>query len=472
MTATGGITGAVIDGIRVGGGGDVTSDVIDPATGERVARVVRAGRDMVDAAVSSARRVQRSWREWAPTRRGAALAAWAEKIHADAVDLARLESAATGRPLRGVLAEIRAAAAEVGHWAGRSDKFFGQQRPGRPGHLAYTRRDPVGVVGVILSWRGQVAAFADQTAAALACGNAVVVKPSGYAPLAALRLADLAVAAGLPAGLVNVVPGPAATGELLATHPHVGGVRVSGGTAAGRRISAALGARSRTVLLDPGGASTNVVFADAELDVAAAAAAHGVFRDPGGRHHGGTRVLVQRRVAAEFADRLTELAEATRLGDPRSDDTDLGPLPSRLHLERLLDYRRMAAVDGVSSAVGEQPWPAEAGCFASPMVFVGVEPALPTAGREVCGPALAVLPFDDEEQLLAVVDAAGPIRSATVWTGGMGRMFRLVERLPAESVWGNTPPPGGPDGGDPGASEAAVAGLIRSRHVMIRYAAR
>jgi acyl-CoA reductase-like NAD-dependent aldehyde dehydrogenase len=340
-----------------------------------------------------------AWLEWAPTRRGEALSAWADAIEADRTRLAALESSPVGRPRAEAEAEVVTAAGRCRFWAGLADKVSGSQPPSAPNLLTYVRRVPVGVVGVAPSWRGPTFGLVDAASAALACGNAVEVTPSGYSPLSALRVVELALEAGLPGGLVDVAPlSPSAVFTM------------------------------RT-----GGASIAVVFADADLDAAADEAVNGVFVNAGGFLTGATRVLVERPVAADFAERLVERLGPVRSGGPADPGTTLGPLPTRALAERYRAYCAEAARDahvvgGVEDAGGR---------FVAPAVVTGVEWGSPLAGREVSGPALAVLAFDTEGQAWKVADEPAFAAGATVWTGDLGRLFRVVDRLRATTVLGN-----------------------------------
>ena len=341
----------------------------------------------------------REWVEWAPTRRGEALSAWADAIEADRTRLAALESSSVGRPLAEAEAEVVTAAGRCRFWAGLADKVSGSQTPSAPDLLTYVRRVPVGVVGVVPSWRGPTFGLVDAAGAALACGNSVEVTPSVDAPLSALRVIELALEAGLPAGLIDVAP---------------------------RVPSAVLTVR-------PGGSSVVVVFADADLDAAADEAVNGVFVNAGGYLAGATRVLVERPVAAAFGERLVERLGAVRTGGPADPGTTLGPLPGRALAERYREYCADAAreahiVGGVGDAGGR---------FVAPAVVTGVEWGSPLAGREVAGPAVAVLAFDTEEQAREVADEPAFGAGATVWTGDLGRLFRMVDRLRATTVLGN-----------------------------------
>lgn len=411
-----------------------TFSVVDPTTGERLADLEVPDAQRVRVTIADAVRAQRAWSGCGPTRRGQVLASWASAIEADGADLSLLESRSTGRPVRDVLAEAPATVARCRHWAGLAEHVSGQQVATEPDLLTYERRAPLGVVAAILGWRAMTSTIVDVVAAALACGDAVVAKPSVYASLSALRLAELAHAAGLPPGLFTVVTGPGETGSLLAGAPQVAGIQFRGSPSAGAKIAGLAAARPGTVVVGRPRRLLTIVFADADLAAAADAAVAGVFADPGRAVSGATRVLVQDAAVPAFVEHVGDRLAVCRLGDPGQPGTTIGPLPSRRHVARLARYTRAARADGARLLTGEEG--AEGDCFAEPRVLLGGHVGDRWAAVEVTGPALAVLSFSSEAQASAV--ARDPrLDTASVWTQDLARILRLADELPGMAVLGN-----------------------------------
>jgi acyl-CoA reductase-like NAD-dependent aldehyde dehydrogenase len=429
-----------IDGSADTSRADHTFRVVNPATEQVVAEVVEGDQSHVDDAVRSAAEGQKAWVALPTAKRSEALWAWANLIETRGEECVRLDTVNMGRPLRDGLAEIAGIAARARYWAGMIDKISGRQIPTVRGHLSYTVREPLGVVAVIVPWNGPSSNFVGRSALSLACGNAVVVKPSELSPQSGLRLAELAVMAGIPHGVINVLPGGAQTGSALAAHAGVGGIAFTGSVAAGRAVAHAAADTFKSVSLELGGKSPNIVFADSDLDAAARGTVWGVFANSGQVCCGGTRLLVEASVADEFVDRIVRLTAAMRIGDPLVPANHIGPVASARQHERVLEYLRLGSDEGAVLAIGGgRPDGVGAdGYYVAPTIFSSVDPGMRIAREEIFGPVLSVIAFSDEEEALSVANGVEFGLSASVWTSDVGRMLRMSERLESATVWGNT----------------------------------
>ncbi|CAN0049222.1 unnamed protein product [Phaeothamnion confervicola] len=301
-------------------------------------------------------------------------------------------------------------------------------------------REPVGVCGVIMPWNGPTPMFASGAAPAIACGNAVVMKPSELTPASAGRLAELSIEAGMPSGLVNVVPGAGATGELVTNHPGIASINFTGSVATGRRIAEAAGRGLKRVVLELGGKSPNIVFADANLDEALNGAVWGVFYNSGQVCIAGTRLLLERSIAAEFSERLAARAQQVRVGDPTHEGTHMGPVVSQAQYDRVIGFLEHGRADGAEFAAGggRPTGIGSEGRFIAPTVLVGVGSSSRIAQQEIFGPVVAVMPFDDEDEAIEIANGTQYGLSSAVWTADGSRMLRMADRLEAGTVFGNT----------------------------------
>jgi acyl-CoA reductase-like NAD-dependent aldehyde dehydrogenase len=460
-------------------GGD-TFSLVNPADGRPFAEVAASDRAQVDDAVAAAREAQRAWARIAPEQRGALLWHWGELVREEAERLGRADTQTMGRPLRDTVREAPGIANRIRYWAGMADKIAGRQIPISPSHLSYTVREPLGVVGVIVPWNGPMGTFVGRVSVSLACGNGVVVKPSEISPLSALRIAELTVAAGMPPGLVNVITGDGRTGALLAEHPDVDGLSFTGSVATGRRVATLAAPTFKNVVLELGGKAPNIVFADADLDAAVRGAVWGVFANSGQACCATTRLLVERPVLAEVVERLTALTARLRVGDPLDPEVHLGPLASERQFDRVREYLDVAEQECARVVTGAPSTGSKDGYYVSPTLLVDVEPGARVAREEIFGPVLAVLPFEGEEEALALANAVDFGLSANIWTRDVGRMLRLAGQLEAGTIWGNTARllhPALPFGGfkDSGLGNASGDGAIeantRLKRVSILYGA-
>jgi len=405
-----------------------TLEVLNPATEEVVATVPAATAEDVDRAVVRAVKAQSAWAALAPGDRARLLRRFALTVDGHLEELARLEVREAGHVIGNARWEAGNVRDLLDYAAGGVERLTGRQIP-VPGGLDVTILEPLGVVGVIAPWNFPMPIAAWGTAPALAAGNAVILKPAETTPLTALRLAELALEAGLPEHLFQVLPGhgPVA-GDALVEHPGVAKIVFTGSTAVGRQVLAKGSAHLKRVTLELGGKSPNIVFADADLEAAAAAAPMSFLDNSGQDCCARTRILVQRTVHDRFLELLAPAIEAVTVGDPADETTDMGPLISRTQLERVRGYADPDA-PGIRGKAPEGP-----GFWFPPTVLTGVDPHARVAVEEVFGPVAVVLPFDDEAEAVALANATDYGLSGSIWTRDVGRALRVSQAVRAGNL--------------------------------------
>lgn len=443
-----------IDGKFVPAADGATLASINPHDGSTIADVAMAGKADIDKAVAAAKRAFPSWSRLAAMERGRLLLKLADRIEANREELARLESLDTGHPLRDTRnLDVPRTAVTFRYFGGMADKLEGSVIPVEAGFLNYLLREPIGVVGQVVPWNFPLMFTSWKMAPALAAGNCIVIKPAELTPLSSLRIAELMAEVGFPEGVVNIVPGiGAVAGAALAEHPDVGKIAFTGSTAIGRRIVAASAGTLKKVQLELGGKGPNIVFADANLTAAINGSAFAVFHNQGQACIAGSRLILHEDIAGEFLDRFLELARSIRIGDPLREETELGPLTSTQHRDRVLSYVELAKREGGEILSGGRPPQAAAlskGCYVEPTV-VKAKPGDRVCQEEVFGPFVTVNVFRTDQEALDIANGTQYGLGAGLWTSNLARAHRIAREIHSGMVWINCYKrvnPGSPFGG-------------------------
>ena len=408
-------------------------------TGSTLAEIPSGNSADVAAAVISASSAFAAWRALKPGVRGRLLADIAAGIRAEQQLLADLEGAEAGKPAAQSLREVDAAASYFDFYAGLANIPSGEVIDLGPGMHGYTIHEPYGVIGVITPWNAPLNQAARAVVPALLAGNVAVVKPSEFTSASMVELAQLFMEAGFPAGVVNVVTGLGPeVGEALVTHRHVAHIGFTGGSAAGRKIYELAARNFKTVTLELGGKSPNIVFEDADLDQAVKGVVSGIFAATGQSCQAGSRLLLQRSIHDKFVAKLVEFMRDVKLGDPTAPETQIGPVATRPQFNKVLEYIQIAKDEGATCVLGGKSRPdLGAGQFVEPTIFTGVRNDMRIAQEEVFGPVLAVIPFEDEAEAVAIGNDVAYGLAAAVWTQNLRRAMAMVEKLQAGTVWVN-----------------------------------
>jgi acyl-CoA reductase-like NAD-dependent aldehyde dehydrogenase len=399
----------------------MTFTVVNPATEEPVAEVEQAGIDETDVAVAAAKAAFPGWRAVAPADRARLLRRLGTLVEEHHEELARIESANVGKPISGARGEVGMVAQVFHFYAGAVDKYYGDTIP-VAGGVAATFREPLGVVGLIVPWNFPLNIASWKIGPALACGNAVVLKPAELTPLSVLRLAELGLEAGIPDGVLNVVTGKGSVvGQRLIEHPDIAKIGFTGSTEVGRKVMEGAAGTIKRVTLELGGKSANVVFADADLERAAAAAPYAVFDNAGQDCCARSRILIERSAYDRFVNLLIESTKGVRVGDPQQDATEMGPLISAEHRETVASF-----VDGTPLFRGHVP---DGPGYWFPCTLVEATNDDRIAREEVFGPVAAIIPFEDEADAIRIANDTPYGLSGSIWTRDGARALRVARAL-------------------------------------------
>lgn len=443
------IGGAFVDAVS-----GETLPSLNPHDNSVITHVAMAGPADVDRAVAAAHKAFPAWRRMPAAERGRILLRLADLIEANTEELARLESLDTGHPVRDSrLLDVPRTAGCYRYFGGMADKFQGETIPVEAGFLNYTLREPVGVVGQVVPWNFPLMFTSWKMAPALAAGNCVVMKPSEITPLTSLKIAELMSQAGMPAGVVNILPGlGSVAGQYMAEHPGIAKLAFTGSTAVGRRIVQASAGNLKKVQLELGGKGPNIVFDDANLMAAVNGSAWAIFHNQGQACIAGSRLLLHEKIADAFLAQFIPLAQSIRLGNPMDDATEMGPLTSLQHRDRVLHYVDVTRSEGGEVLLGgKAPDGALAGgCYVEPTIVRAASPQDRVAQEEVFGPFVTVLTFQDDAEALQMANGTAYGLGSGLWTRDLQRAHRFARDLEAGMVWVNCYKrvnPGSPFGG-------------------------
>lgn len=443
-----------IDGKFVDALDGTTIDTINPHDGSVITSVAEAKAADVDLAVAAAKKAFPMWSKMAAADRGKLLLKLADKIEECADELAHLEALDAGHPIRDAKnIDVMRTAACFRYFGGMADKFQGSVVPVEAGFLNYVKRDPIGVVGQIVPWNFPLMFCSWKLGPALAAGNTVVYKPSEITPLSSLRIAELMAEVGFPAGVVNMVVGYGATaGQHMAEHPEIGKISFTGSTAIGRRIVDASSGNLKRLQLELGGKGANIVFEDANIAAAVNGSAWAIFHNQGQACIAGSRIIVHERVADEFLEKFVTLANSIKVGNPLDVTTEMGPLTSKLHRDRVMSYVDVAKSQGGEILAG--------GCAPSDRALANGCYVLPTivrskhtdrvAQEEVFGPFVTVTTFKDDAEAMMIANSTDYGLGSGLWTKDLARAHKVAGEIHAGMVWINSYKrvnPGSPFGG-------------------------
>ncbi len=428
----------VIGGESVDAADGQTFEIVNPAHGRVIGTAPQGGPEDVDRAVAAARQAfddPKGWSRWAASKRGRSLARLAALIKEHTDELAWLESRNVGKPISGARGEVTGASLVFDYYAGAANKVFGQTIPvSKPG-LDLTLREPIGVVGLIVPWNFPLLMASWKVAPALAAGNTAILKPASYSPLTAIRLGELALEAGIPAGVLNILTGPGGSaGAALAAHPGVGKIAFTGETTTGQEIMRLAAGNIKKISLELGGKSPNIVFADADLEKFARESPSSVFDNTGQDCCARSRILVERSVHERVVELFAAATRNVKVGDPADEATEVGTLVSFKQRDRVKDYIEIGLGEGATLVVGgtapDDPALAD-GAYLLPTIFDGVDNDMRIAREEIFGPVVSIIAFDTEEEALRLANATPYGLSGSIWSRDIGKALRAAKALQA-----------------------------------------
>ena len=431
------IGGEWVDGVK-----GQTIDVLNPFNATKITAIAEATEEDVDRAVAAAKAAFPAWAKMAAHDRGALMLKLADAIEARAEEFIALEALDTGHPVMDARRlDVPRTVLCFRYFGGMADKLQGDVLPVDAGFLNYVKREPIGVVGQIVPWNFPLMFTSWKLGPALAAGNTVVMKPSELTPLSTLRIAELALEVGFPPGVLNVVPGYGHTaGARIADHPDIGKISFTGSTATGRSIVKASAGNLKKLQLELGGKGPNIVFEDANIPMAVGGSAFAIFHNQGQACIAGSRLMLHESIADAFLEKFIGLAKSIRLGDPLSPDTEMGPLTSKMHLDRVLAYCDVAVEQGGEILCGgkapNDPALAD-GYFVEPTI-VRAKPGDRVSCEEVFGPFVVVTTFKDDEEALAEANNTAYGLGSGLWTNNLTRAHRFADGIHAGMVWINS----------------------------------
>ena len=428
----------VIGGESVDAADGRTFEVVNPANGQVIATAPLGGREDVDRAVAAAQKAfdePKGWSTWAAGKRGRTLSKFADLIKRNSEELAQLESRNTGKPITSARGEIIGASLVFDYYAGAANKIFGQTIPvSKPG-IDMTLREPIGVVGLIVPWNFPLLMASWKLGPALAAGNTCILKPASLSPMTALRVGQLALEAGFPPGVINVVTGPGGSaGAAIAAHPGIGKVAFTGETTTGQEIMRLAANNVKKISLELGGKSPNVVYADADIERFAAESPYSVFDNCGQDCCARSRIFVERPVHERVVELFVEATRKVKVGDPADDSTEVGTLVSFKQRDRVKDYIEIGLGEGAHLVVGGTPPEDRAlkdGAYLMPAVFDNVGNDMRVAREEIFGPVVSVIPFDTEAEAIRLANSTPYGLSGSVWSRDIGKALRTAKGIQA-----------------------------------------
>jgi aldehyde dehydrogenase (NAD+) len=416
-----------------------TFDTLNPATGQTIAKVAEAGPADVDKAVKAARKALESgpWKNMDAADRGRLLFKLADLVEKNAEELATLESLNCGKTITDSRGDMQGVVNWFRYYAGWADKIEGKTVPVRGSFLSYTLRQPVGVVGQIIPWNFPLLMLAWKWGPALACGNTVVMKPAEQTPLTALRVAELAIEAGFPPGVINIINGYGeTTGAALVVHPDVDKIAFTGHVDTAKIIQKAAADTLKRTTFELGGKSPNVIFADADMDQAVAGAFHAIYFHGGQCCTAGSRLFVEDKIRQDFVERLAEKAKQRKVGDPLDPKTEQGPQVSQDQMDKILGYIQLGEKRGARLMTGGQRI-GDKGYFVEPTIFDNVKDDMAIAKDEIFGPVVSVLPFKKVDEVIQRANNTYYGLAAAVWTKDIDKAHLFAKEVKSGTVWVN-----------------------------------